>query len=577
MVVQLWRLLKPFHRVFARYIVLLFIYESMQIAESYVLSGVITLFNLKVTESVWIIGLVGIVLYDVAFIFMDNAIDWHIITRQGYPIFKYLKTRAISKFLEMEMAWHQKHNSGTLVGKVNQGTGKVHEIIDAVSWDFLPTIMQTILSLIPLLILSPLAVGVAILALGVFLYLSILGYRRRRPLRQRRHDRYDDEWRMAAELVRSTETLRMFGQTERLYQEYSDLHDNIIRDGMTEARIGVFGPNRWRMVVLSFARRLILVVWIWQLYQGSIDIAGLIYANVLMEKLFHSFWRMARLFEQATEASESAQRLAHLLEQQPVIMGNHAVHNVPHPIGIQLEGVSFSYSEEDERTIHDLSLDIQPGQIVALVGPSGAGKTTLRKLITGMWPLQTGSVKVGGIDIREWSHAHLLHLFSYVPQGGEVYIFDESIYYNIAISRPDATIEEIEQAATLAGIAEFISDLPDGYQTQVGERGIRLSGGQQQRIALARAILADRPILILDEATSAVDAITEKRIQALMRTILAGRTAIIIAHRLSTIWDLADKIVVLEKGRKIEEGTHSELMEKGGLYAEMVGLQVNTD
>jgi len=223
--------------------------------------------------------------------------------------------------------------------------------------------------------------------------------------------------------------------------------------------------------------------------------------------------------------------------------------------------------------LHDFSLDIEPGQVTAVVGPSGAGKTTIRKIVTRLARCQKGSIRVGGIDINDWDGHQLLEQFSYVPQGDDVYIFDETIRYNIAFPRPEATDEEVITASKLAGIHDFVLSLKDGYGTQVGERGVRLSGGQKQRVALARAILADRPILILDEATSAVDAITESEIQTNMRTILTGKTALVIAHRLSTVWGLADKIVVMDNGKKIEEGTHAQLVSQDGLYAKMVSLQ----
>lgn len=245
---------------------------------------------------------------------------------------------------------------------------------------------------------------------------------------------------------------------------------------------------------------------------------------------------------------------------------------------ISMRQVCFTYGEDydpDDSGLHDFSLEIDPGTIVAFVGPSGAGKTTIRKLLTGNYPIHNGKIVVGPRCIPEWSLQELRNLFAYVPQGDEVYLFADTIGYNIAFANPEASQDKIEQAARLAGIHDFISGLPDGYDTQIGERGKRLSGGQKQRVALARAILADRPILILDEATSAVDAITEREIQSQMLQILAGRTAIIIAHRLSTVWDIADKIVVLDNGHKREEGSHHELIQNSGLYAQMVALQTS--
>lgn len=245
---------------------------------------------------------------------------------------------------------------------------------------------------------------------------------------------------------------------------------------------------------------------------------------------------------------------------------------------INLSNVCFTYGHDydpGESGLHELNLAIDKGSVVALVGPSGAGKTTIRKILTGNYPIHGGQICIGQRCLRDWDSQALRNLYSYVPQGDEVHLFADTARYNIAFAKTTASDAEIIRAASLAGIHEFLSSLPDGYMTQVGERGKRLSGGQKQRIALARAILADRPILILDEATSAVDAITEREIQNQMKQILTGKTAIIIAHRLSTIWDIADKIVVLDNGRKVEEGTHTELVQLGGLYAQMVALQTN--
>ena len=368
----------------------------------------------------------------------------------------------------------------------------------------------------------------------------------------------------------------MFGQQDRLYQDQMAIHNGIVEQGTQESRLGVYKYNRWRIRILTFARRAILVIWIMQLMNGSLTVANLIFVSVLVERLFSSFWRFARLLDRTAENSEGAERLAALLnEKEPEETGTLQI--VPDgALGLSLQNVCFAYDgdyTEEDGALHDFSLEVEPGKIVALVGPSGAGKTTIRKIVTRLVKCQAGKISVGGIDINDWTLPQLLEQFSYVPQGDDVYIFDETIKYNIAFPRPEASDEEILEASRLAGIHDFISGLKEGYDTQVGKRGIRLSGGQKQRIALARAILADRPILILDEATSAVDAITEKEIQTNMRTILTGKTAIIIAHRLSTIWSLAEKIVVMDNGRKVEDGTHIELVNTGGIYSQMVSLQ----
>lgn len=575
---KLWSILTPFHRTFYVFILIALLYETVQLGASYVISLVVTLFGAGVAPWVWVTLILGLLIFDEFNMRLDNAFDWHVLSKQSLPIFRHLKLSAITKFLKMNIPWHHKHNSGTLVGKVGDGVWKTLDIIDVMSWEFAPTVVQTIISLIPLFLISPWVALVAIITFVLFAWLTIKGNREKQPYRARRQDYYEEEWNKSIASVQSVETNLMFGQQDRLLKDQSDIHDGIISEALQEYRLGIFKYNRWRIRVLTIARRIILVVWILQLIQGSLTIAGLIFVSVLVERLFNSCWRFARLLDRAAENSEGAERLANLLlEPEPVETGTPQY--VPSgPMGVSLQDVCFAYEgdySEADGALHDFSLEIEPGTITALVGPSGAGKTTIRKVITRLATCQKGKIAVGGIDINGWDGSQLLEQFSYVPQGDDVYIFDQTIGYNIAFPRPDATSEEIVRAAKLAGIHDFVDNLKDRYLTQVGERGIRLSGGQKQRVALARAILADRPILVLDEATSSVDAITEREIQTNMRAILTGKTAIIIAHRLSTIWGLADKIVVMDQGKKVEEGTHKELINSQGIYAKMVSLQTD--
>lgn len=573
---KLWKLLTPFHRVFARFVAILVVYEGLQITEGYLISTVIQLFDTRAVQLYWVALFAGLVIYDELFMRLDNAMDWHIIARHTYPIYKYLKTSAISKFLEMDIPWHQRHNSGALVGKVAHGVEKVNDIVDGLSWEFVPTLIQAFLSLIPLMIFSGYTALIASVAFSFFMILTIRANASRAQFREQRHNAYEQEWHRSIEVVQAAETNVMFGQQARLSRELEVIHDKIVGLGLTEARLGIFTYNRWRIRILTIARRLILLIWVMQLFNGSLTVANLIFVSILTEKLFHSFWRFARLLDRASEASEGAQRLADLMNERSTVNNRGEAPIISEPVGICISDVSFAYTEmynADSGILHEFNLNIEAGSVVALVGPSGAGKTTIRKIITGLVPIQDGCITVAGIPVPQWQSSELLRLFSYVPQGDDVSIFSGTIRENIAFPKPEATDEEVMKAAELAGIHTFIMELEDGYMTVVGERGKRLSGGQKQRLALARAIIADRPVLILDEATSAVDAVTEQEIQAKMKTILAGKTAIIIAHRLSTIWDISHKIVVIDQGRKIEEGTHAQLMNNNGLYARMVALQ----
>lgn len=575
---KLWSILVPFHRKFFLFVVISFVYEIVQMGASYVISLVVSLFEAQLLWKLrwWLIG--GLLAYDELNMRLDNAFDWHIVSQHSFPIYRFLKLSAIAKFFKMDIPWHQKHNSGTLVGKVGDGVWKALEIIDVLSWEFVPTVIQTIVSLVPLFIITPWVAGLTIITFVLFAGLTLRGNQERQLYRSRRQDLYETEWQDSMSGVHANETATMFNQKERLLSNLENTHNGIVDEALKEYEIAIFKYTRWRIRVLTISRRIILIIWISQLINGSLNIASLIFVSVLVERLLASFWRFARLIDRAAEASEGAIRLANLLAEDEPIETGTTQPIIAKSLGIKMHDVCFAYEgdySETDGALHNFNLEVLPSQIVALVGPSGAGKTTIRKIVTRLVKCQKGSIFVGGVEIKDWNGHQLLEQFSYVPQGDDVYIFDESINYNISFPCPNATAEEIRDAARLAGIDSFINGLKDQYHTQVGERGIRLSGGQKQRIALARAILANRPILILDEATSAVDAITESEIQTNMREILKGKTAIIIAHRLSTIWSLVDKIIVMDNGQKVEEGTHDQLMEINGLYANMVRLQTH--
>ncbi|QQR52440.1 ATP-binding cassette domain-containing protein [bacterium] len=232
---------------------------------------------------------------------------------------------------------------------------------------------------------------------------------------------------------------------------------------------------------------------------------------------------------------------------------------------VDFEQVVFGYDgQKRHQVFQGLDMHIEPGEKIGLVGTSGGGKTTITKLLLRLMDIQDGRILIDGHDIARLRQADVRRAISYVPQ--EPLLFHRSLQDNIAYGKPGATVRQIKQAAARAHAAEFIEQLPDGYQTLVGERGIKLSGGQRQRIAIARAMLKDAPILMLDEATSALDSESEKLIQAALVDLMQDRTAIVIAHRLSTIQRL-DRIVVLEAGHIVEQGSHAELLSLGGVYA----------
>ncbi|MFQ5956292.1 MAG: ABC transporter ATP-binding protein [Candidatus Brocadiales bacterium] len=279
---------------------------------------------------------------------------------------------------------------------------------------------------------------------------------------------------------------------------------------------------------------------------------------------------LSRFYNQVQRALASAERIFEVLDTPPALKDAPDAIELPSVKGhVQFRNVYFSYPNGTE-VLKDISLTVHPGQMVALVGPSGSGKTTLTNLIPRFYDPSRGTVLLDGHDIRDVKSHFLRRQMAMVLQ--EPFLFNDTVRNNITYGRPEAVEEDVVQAAETAGAHHFIMELPDGYNTVVGERGVKLSGGQKQRIAIARAILADPRILILDEATSSVDAETEKLIQKAIYKLVENRTTFVIAHRLSTVLS-ADIIVVLDKGRVIEMGTHDELLSRGNLYAKLFQLQ----
>jgi ATP-binding cassette, subfamily B, bacterial MsbA len=283
-----------------------------------------------------------------------------------------------------------------------------------------------------------------------------------------------------------------------------------------------------------------------------------------------SLRQLANLQTVFAEGMAAARRLFAALDVEPEVRERPGAQALPKGRGdIAFEHVDFAYGDGGP-TLSDISLKVLRGETVALVGPSGGGKTTLLNLIPRFYDPTKGRVTIDGQDLREVTLTSLRNQIALVTQ--EPFLFDDTIRANIAYARPDASQAKIEQAAREAAAHEFILDLPHGYETSVGEAGARLSGGQRQRIAIARAFLKDAPILLLDEATSALDTESEAQVQAALRRLMAGRATILIAHRLSTVRG-ADRIYVIDKGRIVETGDHASLMRKRGLYARLAKTQ----
>jgi subfamily B ATP-binding cassette protein MsbA len=315
-----------------------------------------------------------------------------------------------------------------------------------------------------------------------------------------------------------------------------------------------------------------LVVW----YGARLVITGQLSAGALLvfflylSKMYKPMRQLSKMTDTVSKAIVGFERIREVLETEQLVRNLPGARNAPQLKGqIEFEHVSFGY-EQDRPVLTDISLQIEPGQVAALVGPTGTGKTTLVSLIPRFYDPLSGCVKVDGTDVRRYKLKSLRQQISFVLQ--ESLLFRAPVWQNIAYGRPEARHEEITRAAKLANAHEFIEELAEGYDTIIGERGATLSGGQRQRIAIARAIIRNAPILILDEPSSGLDAASEEMVFEALERLMEGKTSIVIAHRLATI-RRADVIFVIDEGRMVERGTHQELLARGGLYAELYEIQ----
>ena len=373
-----------------------------------------------------------------------------------------------------------------------------------------------------------------------------------------------------SDTVGGIRVVQIFGQEEHEADKFRSKSREFQTAGVsTQTLQSIFIPS----VNLTFGIGQILVWLIGgnEVFHNRLTLGELLAFSAFVAMFYSPVQSLANTFNLFANTSTSGERIYEIMDTEPDIESRPNAMALPIMEGrIELEDVTFGY-DSSENALTQINLAIEPGQMIGLVGPSGSGKSTMVQLISRFYDVKKGVLKVDGIDVRDIDLADLRAHISMVPQ--DPYLFHGSIRSNIAYGRPDARFEDVIEAARAANAHDFIMKLSQGYDTHVGERGTKLSGGQRQRIAIARAILDDPKILILDEATSAVDTESEFLIQSALENLMKGRTTVAIAHRLSTVKN-ADKLVVLENGRIAEEGTHDDLMEvEGGIYRKLVEMQ----
>ena len=526
--------------------------------------------NLQTAENLWTL----IILYGVSQLW-SSVIGWRLVLYLAWTfetaMQRDLYVRCFRKLTNQTMFFHSSKFSGSLVSQTNKLSGATERFWDTIIWSILPLAISLIGSII---VLSTLLWQYALFLLILSIVFSVVVYYGSKPM---------------AKLNKKEAKA-----SNKLSGQLADVLSNVLAvkssgAEATEQQLFKKTVNSWRSASLDTMRGFLKVSTVYSTINMSIKIGAIAFAVYAAQhnlvsvaavyliitytsSVAHELWNMNGIMRSYNRIIGDAHEMVEILQTPTTLVDRSDAKLAVTRGGIVMDNITFTHDEGQGDTLfHDFSLRIQPGEKIGLVGSSGSGKTTLTKLLLRFADIDSGEIAIDAQNITEVTQTSLREQIAYVPQ--EPLLFHRSVRENIAYGRPDATDAEIEKAAKKAGAYNFIIKLHDGFDTMVGERGVKLSGGQRQRIAIARAILKDAPILVLDEATSALDSESEALIQKSLETLMKGRTSIAIAHRLSTIAKL-DRIIVLENGRIVEDGSHDQLLtKKRGVYAKLWARQ----
>ncbi|MFC3195115.1 ABC transporter transmembrane domain-containing protein [Marinicella sediminis] len=490
----------------------------------------------------------------------------------GQKVVTDLRKKVYRQVMGQSQEFFEKTKTGEILSRINTDTTLVETVVGSTFSIALRSAVTFFGAAFMMIVSSPkLAMYIAFLIPLVVIPIVITG-RKIQQLSKAEQDRIADSSALATETINAMHTVQAFAQQNQENRKFSNAINRAFKAAVASIRMTTIMSMLVGFVIFG---GIVFVLWL-----GARDVIdGVMTAGTLSQFVMYAIMAATSVGALSTVWSE-LKKAAGALERIIELMNTHSTitdPEQPKPMSgtilgnVRLENVSFAYpSRPDLNVLNDISFEVVPGQTVALVGPSGSGKSTMFQLLMRFYEPQCGTIQLDGTPIEQFRLDDLRAQFSLVAQ--DVTIFSNSARENIAYGRPDATDEEIKAAAKLAHADEFIENLQDGYDTYLGERGVRLSGGQAQRLSIARAIITDPPVLLLDEATSALDAASEQLVQQALNGIMKNRTTLVIAHRLATIRK-ADQIIVLDQGRVVAKGKHEQLISNSELYAELAKLQ----
>ncbi|PZO07304.1 MAG: ABC transporter ATP-binding protein [Lysobacteraceae bacterium] len=505
---------------------------------------------------------------------LATAARFYFVSLLGERVIADLRRTLYGHLLSLDQAFFERTRTGELLSRLSADTELLRSVVGSSMSVALRSGITVVGSAVMLAVTSPRLALYALLGIPLVVLPMVLSGRRVRGVAKDSQDRVADANARAGETLGAMHTVQSYAREDYERDRFGAAVDVAL--GMARKRIRLQATLTAIVVVLVFGS-ITAVLWI-----GAKNVvSGELTPGTLGQFLLYamlgagSVGALTEVWSEVQRAAGGMSRINELLQERSVLAlpAQPAALPVPLQGRIAMQGVRFHYpTRPDTPALDDFSLTVEPGETVALVGPSGAGKSTVFQLLLRFHDPEAGRVTLDGVDLRQLDPEDLRRHVALVPQ--DPVIFGATARENIRYGRLEADAAQIEAAARSAEAHEFLTELPQGYDSELGERGARLSGGQQQRLAIARALLKDAPVLLLDEATSALDAQSERAVQQALERLMEGRTTLVIAHRLATVLQ-ADRIVVMDKGRIIAQGTHVQLLAQGGLYAELARLQFN--